>query len=80
MRRGSTGSTQTLPYGTHGSSRSSVRRNERGAAARIGRVDVEWEDVGLDREIAAPEALAFVRSVFAAPSGRQFDAAFSTNA
>jgi sugar phosphate isomerase/epimerase len=43
-----------------------------------GPLSVEWEDVGLDRETAAQESLQFVRSVFAAPSRRQFDAAFNT--
>ncbi len=43
-----------------------------------GPLSIEWEDVGLDREAAAPDALRFVRSLNAAPSTRQFDAAFST--
>jgi sugar phosphate isomerase/epimerase len=43
-----------------------------------GPLSVEWEDVGLDREVAAPESLAFVRRLAAGPWGRQFDAAFST--
>ena len=43
-----------------------------------GPLSVEWEDVGVDREVAAPEALAFVRSKSAQASARQFDAAFST--
>ena len=42
-----------------------------------GPLSVEWEDVGLDRETAAPESLRFVRSVSAEASARQFDAAFS---
>ena len=42
-----------------------------------GPLSVEWEDVGLDREAAAPEAVRFVRSVSAEASTRQFDAAFS---
>jgi sugar phosphate isomerase/epimerase len=42
-----------------------------------GPLSVEWEDVGLDREVAAPESLAFVRRLAAGPSERQFDAAFS---
>ena len=42
-----------------------------------GPLSVEWEDVGLDRETAAPEAVRFVRSVSAEASTRQFDAAFS---
>jgi sugar phosphate isomerase/epimerase len=45
-----------------------------------GPLSVEWEDVGLDRETAAPEALRFVRSVSAEASARQFDAAFSNPA
>ena len=45
-----------------------------------GPLSVEWEDVGLDRETAAPEALRFVRSVSADASARQFDAAFSNRA
>ncbi|MEV2213336.1 sugar phosphate isomerase/epimerase family protein [Streptomyces sp. NPDC050997] len=44
-----------------------------------GPLSVEWEDVGLDRETAAPEALRYVRSVAAEASDRQFDAAFSTS-
>ncbi len=43
-----------------------------------GPLSVEWEDVGLDREIAAPEALAYVRRLAGGPSQRQFDAAFSS--
>ena len=42
-----------------------------------GPLSVEWEDVGLDREVAARESLAFVRRTFVESSGRQFDAAFS---
>jgi hypothetical protein len=34
---------------------------------------VEWEDVGVDREIAAPESLEFVRRLAADPSERRFD-------
>jgi sugar phosphate isomerase/epimerase len=41
-----------------------------------GPLSVEWEDVGLDREVAAPESLTFVRRLAAGPSERQFDAAF----
>jgi hypothetical protein len=41
---------------------------------------VEWEDVGVDREIAAPESLEFVRRLAAGPSERRFDAAFSVGA
>jgi len=43
-----------------------------------GPLSVEWEDVGVHREIAAPEALRFVRAKAAEASGQQFDAAFST--
>lgn len=43
-----------------------------------GPLSVEWEDVGLDREVAAPESLRFVRQLAASPSDRRFDAAFST--
>jgi sugar phosphate isomerase/epimerase len=43
-----------------------------------GPLSIEWEDVGIDREIAAPESLRLVRQLTAAPSDRQFDAAFST--
>jgi len=45
-----------------------------------GPLSVEWEDVGLDREVAAPESLRFVRELAASPSARRFDAAFSTGA
>lgn len=42
-----------------------------------GPISVEWEDSGMDRELGAPEALAYLRRLnFAAPSGK-FDAAFS---
>lgn len=44
-----------------------------------GPLSVEWEDVGLDREIAAQESLEFVRRTFRSSWGRQFDAAFSTD-
>ena len=43
-----------------------------------GPLSVEWEDVGVNREIAAPEALRFVRSKATGASARPFDAAFST--
>ncbi len=43
-----------------------------------GPLSVEWEDVGIDRELAAQESLRFVRRLAAAPSERRFDAAFST--
>jgi sugar phosphate isomerase/epimerase len=45
-----------------------------------GPLSVEWEDVGVDREIAAPESLDFVRRLAAGPSERRFDAAFSVGA
>jgi len=45
-----------------------------------GPLSIEWEDVGLDRETAAPESLEFVRRLAAGPSARQFDAAFSVGA
>jgi len=41
-----------------------------------GPLSIEWEDSGLERETAAPEALKFVRSVSAESSARSFDAAF----
>ena len=45
-----------------------------------GPLSVEWEDVGFDREAAAPEALRFVKALSAEASARQFDAAFSSRA
>jgi sugar phosphate isomerase/epimerase len=45
-----------------------------------GPLSVEWEDAGVDREIAAPESLEFVRRLAAGPSERRFDAAFSVGA
>jgi sugar phosphate isomerase/epimerase len=43
-----------------------------------GPLSIEWEDVGIDREVAAPESLRFVRALAAAQSERRFDAAFRT--
>ena len=42
-----------------------------------GPLSIEWEDAGMDRSHGAREALAFVRRVDFAPSGRAFDAAFA---
>jgi sugar phosphate isomerase/epimerase len=42
-----------------------------------GPLSVEWEDCGMDREHGATEAAAFCRKIDFAPSGRQFDSAFS---
>jgi sugar phosphate isomerase/epimerase len=42
-----------------------------------GPLSVEWEDCGMDREHGAAEAAAFCRKIDFAPSGRQFDSAFS---
>lgn len=42
-----------------------------------GPLSVEWEDCGMDREHGAAEAAAFCRRLDFAPSGRQFDSAFS---
>lgn len=43
-----------------------------------GPLTVEWEDAGTEREWAAGDALAFVRSLVRDTSPRRFDAAFST--
>jgi sugar phosphate isomerase/epimerase len=43
-----------------------------------GPLSIEWEDVGLDREVAARESLQFVRRLAGGPSDRQFDAAFGS--
>jgi sugar phosphate isomerase/epimerase len=43
-----------------------------------GPLSVEWEDVGMDREWGARDALAFVRSTDFTPSTVAFDAAFAT--
>lgn len=45
-----------------------------------GPLSVEWEDLGLAREVAAPESLQFVRRLAGGPSDRQFDAAFRSDA
>jgi sugar phosphate isomerase/epimerase len=42
-----------------------------------GPLSIEWEDVGMDREWGAAEALAFVRRTDFPPSSVAFDAAFS---
>jgi len=43
-----------------------------------GPISIEWEDSGMDRELGAPESLAYLRKLnFDAPAGA-FDAAFST--
>ncbi|MDO8468976.1 MAG: sugar phosphate isomerase/epimerase [Candidatus Peribacter sp.] len=47
--------------------------NEAGYA---GPLSVEWEDIGMDREHGAKEALGYVRRVDFAPSAVAFDAAF----
>jgi sugar phosphate isomerase/epimerase len=39
-----------------------------------GPLSVEWEDAGMDREVGAREALAFVRKADFAPSSQAFDA------
>ncbi|MDZ8200939.1 sugar phosphate isomerase/epimerase family protein [Microbacterium sp. SSW1-59] len=45
-----------------------------------GPLSVEWEDAGMDRMVGAPEALSFVRRLTSyTPSGRAFDAAFSSS-
>lgn len=43
-----------------------------------GPIAVEWEDAGMDRELAAQDALRFVRTLERAPGGERFDAAFAT--
>lgn len=42
-----------------------------------GPISVEWEDSGMDRELGAPEALAYVRRLNFQPPGVSFEAAFS---
>jgi sugar phosphate isomerase/epimerase len=42
-----------------------------------GPLSIEWEDVGMDREWGAQDALAFVRRADFTPSSVAFDAAFS---
>jgi sugar phosphate isomerase/epimerase len=41
-----------------------------------GPLSIEWEDVGMDREWGAQDALAFVRRTDFTPSSVAFDAAF----
>ena len=41
-----------------------------------GPLSVEWEDMGMDREMGAKEALEFVRRMDFEPSKRAFDASF----
>jgi sugar phosphate isomerase/epimerase len=43
-----------------------------------GPISVEWEDSGMDRELGAPEALAFLRKLNFAPPAAAFDAAFAS--
>jgi sugar phosphate isomerase/epimerase len=46
-----------------------------------GPISVEWEDAGMDRELGAPDALAFVRAMAAIePPAASFDSAFSSGA
>ncbi len=45
-----------------------------------GPIAVEWEDSGMNRELAARDALRFVRSLERAPSGQRFDAPFEPGA
>ena len=42
-----------------------------------GPISVEWEDSGMDREVGAPEALAYLRRLNFEPPAAAFDAAFS---
>nr|WP_228430734.1 sugar phosphate isomerase/epimerase [Baekduia soli] len=44
-----------------------------------GPIAIEWEDAGMDRELAAQDALRFVRSLQRTPSGQRFDAAFAAD-
>jgi hypothetical protein len=45
-----------------------------------GPISVEWEDAGMDRELGAPDALAFVRALAAIePPAAAFDAAFASD-
>ena len=46
-------------------------------AGYSGPLSIEWEDIGMDREWGAQDALAFVRRTDFAPSTVAFDAAFS---
>jgi len=42
-----------------------------------GPLSVEWEDIGMNREVGAAEAAQFCKNVDFEPSGRKFDAAFN---
>jgi sugar phosphate isomerase/epimerase len=42
-----------------------------------GPMSVEWEDCGMQRDVGAREACAFVRKMNFSPSDVQFDNAFS---
>ena len=42
-----------------------------------GPLSVEWEDMGMDRDVGAKEACEFVKRLDFRPSGRAFDAAFA---
>jgi sugar phosphate isomerase/epimerase len=44
-----------------------------------GPISVEWEDSGMDRELGAPEALAFLRKLNFSPPTAAFDAAFASS-
>lgn len=48
-------------------------------AGYAGPLSIEWEDIGMDREWGAQDALAYVRRTDFAPSAVAFDAAFSTD-
>jgi len=43
-----------------------------------GPISIEWEDAGMDRELGAPEALAFLRKLNFDPPASNFDAAFAS--
>jgi sugar phosphate isomerase/epimerase len=45
-----------------------------------GPVSIEWEDSGMDREVGAPESLAYARRMNFDPPTGAFDAAFSAEA
>lgn len=42
-----------------------------------GPISVEWEDSGMDRELGAPESLAYLRALNFSPPTAAFDAAFA---
>ena len=42
-----------------------------------GPLSIEWEDIGMDREVGASEACAFIKKINFKPSNAAFDAAFS---